>query len=378
MRVMRPTLSRLRDQERGAVVAIVGISLLCLLGMLVLTFDLGRGVALKRNMVNAADAGALAAARECGLGHGAPIAKNAAQTLVGENNGAADVTGFEVDDEAQCAGFPSGGKHQVTVSATVQQDYFFAQIFGFDEGPVTASATAVWTPGIANPVPLKLDQIQVHECNDGHTGGYTGSECYFSFNNSASDTGSQHGILDFPEGWPIQGTDPNPMSCTSNKGGASDLVNYISQMGLQTSNTFLPQLWDPAPTYACAQGGDQAVVVKAIVDWINKVAGMQPKPVVYFPAVACDGATAPCYPWIKTPGHEAYPVVDFVGMRVVNAWKGQDAKDQPGCVGSDSGKGKGKGKGSGSVPSNFFCIQLAVAAPGDVPLAGGVKVRLVD
>jgi Flp pilus assembly protein TadG len=370
MRVRRDTLVRLRDQERGATLAIVGISLICLLGMLVLTFDLGRGVALKRNMVNAADAGALAAARECGLGHGAPIAKTAAQTLVGENNGAADVSGFEVDDEAQCAGFPSGGKHQVTVSATVSQDYFFAQIFGFDEGPVTANATAEWTPGIANPVPLKLDQLKVEECNDGHTGGYTGPECYFTYDNSAGATGSQRGILDFPEGWPIQGTDPNPMSCTSNKGGANDLVGYISQMGLQGSNTFLPQLWDPAPTYACAQGGVSAVLVQAIVDWINKVADMDPKPVVFFPEVACDGTSAPCFPWIKTPGHEAYPVVDFVGMRVVNAWKGQEAKKQPGCVFTGGKKAK--------VSSDVFCIQLAVAAPGDVPLAGGVKVRLVD
>jgi Flp pilus assembly protein TadG len=367
MRVSRLTSVRLRDEERGATLAIVGISLLCLLGMLVLTFDLGRGVAIKRNMVNAADAAALAAARECGLGHGAPVARTAAEDLVDQNNGAADVSGFDVDDEAQCAGLSSAGKHQVTVTSTVPQDYFFAQIFGFDEGTVTATATAEWTPGVANPVPLKLDQLKVEECVEGHPGGYTGPECFFAFDNSASQTGSNRGILDFPEGWPIQGQDANPMGCTSNKGGANDLVGYINQMGLQGSNMFLPQLWDPSPTYTCAQGGVSAVLVGAIIDWINKVADMTPKPVVFFPEVACDGGSfpgaGPCFPWIKTPGHEAYPVVDFVGMRVLGAWKGREAAQH--CTFAKRSR-------------DNFCIQLAVAAPGDVPLAGGVKVRLVD
>ena len=47
MRVRKFSLARLRDEEQGAVLAIVAISLLALLGMLVLTFDLGRGVAIK-------------------------------------------------------------------------------------------------------------------------------------------------------------------------------------------------------------------------------------------------------------------------------------------------------------------------------------------
>ena len=62
MRVGRFSLMRVRDEEHGAVLAIVAISFICLIGMLVLTFDLGRGVALKRNMVNGADSAALAAA----------------------------------------------------------------------------------------------------------------------------------------------------------------------------------------------------------------------------------------------------------------------------------------------------------------------------
>jgi hypothetical protein len=375
MRVRRSGLVRLRD-ERGATVAIVGITLICLLGMLVLTFDLGRGVAIKRNMVNAADAAALAAARECGLAKGPGAARTAADQLVNENNAAASVIGFDVDDELQCSGLSSAGKHQVTVSVRVPQEYFFAQIFGFDAGAVSASATAEWIPGVANPVPLKLDQLKVDDCVTGHQPGYT---CYFTFDNSASQTGSQRGILNFPEGWPIQGRDTNPMNCTSNKGGANDLINYIRQMGQTSSSSFFPVLWtdaagNPEATYACAEGGEVAKVVDEIVDWVNSVpdAGTT---MVFFPVVACNGGSfpgpGPCYPWMQTSGRESYPVVDFVGMRVVHAWKGQDAKNQAGC---DFTSGKGNGK----VSSDVFCVELAVASPTDKPLAGGTKVLLVD
>ena len=56
MRVRGFSLARLRDDDQGAVLAIVAISLLVLLGMLVLTFDLGHGVALKADAHNLLDA----------------------------------------------------------------------------------------------------------------------------------------------------------------------------------------------------------------------------------------------------------------------------------------------------------------------------------
>ncbi|MGH2661048.1 MAG: pilus assembly protein TadG-related protein [Actinomycetota bacterium] len=386
MRVRRPgVLIRARD-ERGAVLMMVAICLLVLLGMLVLTFDLGRGVAIKRNMVAGADAAALAAARECGLAKGEAAAKQAATDLLVDNNGAATVTGFQIDPgPAQCSGVPNpdpNGKNEVTVTASVPQEYFFAQIFGFTSGTVVASATAEWTFGVQNPVPLKLDQLKVEDCTEGHEEGYAGLECAFAFEQVPGGTGSNRGILDFPEGWPVQGQDTNPMACTSNAGGANDLVDYINRMGLEGDDGFLPVLWKDAagndiPTYACAQGGVSAVGIKAIVDWLNTTAEMDPPPVVYFPVVACDGTAAPCHPWIKTPGREAYPVVDFVGMRVVGAWKGQEAKEHCTFTGK-SGTGQGQGQGSGKVSSDVFCVQLAVAGLNDSPLGGAVRVRLVD
>jgi len=376
MRVRRFSFSRLRDEEHGAVLVIVAVSLICLIGMLVLTFDLGRGVAIKRNMVNGADAAALAAARECGLAHGEAAAKQAATNLLVDNNGAATVTGFQIDPgPAQCSGAPNpnpDGKNEVTVTARVPQEYFFAPIFGINNGTVVASATAEWTTGVANPVPLKVDQLKVKDCTKDGSGnprpaGYDGPECAFAYEKLPGWSGSDRGFLDFPDGWPIQGQDTNPKDCTSNPGGSSDIQNYIDQMGLQGQAGFRPLLWNPLPTYACTEGGVNADAVKAIVDWVNATAALSPPPVVFFPVVACDGDPTPgdpnsCYPWIGTSGRQAYPVVDFVGMRVLGAWKGQEARQH--CEFQTNS-------------ADVFCIQMAVAAPGDSPLNSAPLVRLV-
>jgi Flp pilus assembly protein TadG len=358
MRVRRFGLVRFRDEEQGAVLAIVAISLLVLLGMVVLTFDLGRGVAIKRNMVNAADAGALAAARECGLAKGEDSARLAADDLVADNNGQATVTGFQIDPgPAQCSGAPNpdpDGKNTVTVTVSIPQDYVFAGIFGFDGGTVVASATAEWTPGVANPVPLKLNVVDVQDCT-------TGGECYFEF--EKSKTGSQRGWLDFPQGWPTD--DNDPARCTSQAGGVNELREYIRQMGLPGSIALQAALWDPPPTYVCAAGGVPNDLVQAIVDWLNETANLVPTPIVDFPVVACDGSTPPCYPWSTTGGRDAYPVVDFAGLSVVQAWSGREAQQNPNCeFERDS--------------SDVFCIQLKVAEPGSPRLHNAVLVRLVD
>jgi Flp pilus assembly protein TadG len=359
MRVKGFSAARLRDDEQGAVLAIVGISLLVLLGMLVLTFDLGRGVALKRNMVNAADAGALAAARECGLAKGEASAHQAAGDLVTDNNAAATVTGFQIDpNPAVCSGAPNpdpAGKNTVTVTVDVPQEYFFAQIFGFDSGTVVASATAEWTPGVANPVPLKLNVLDVQDCT-------TGGDCFFEF--AKERTGSQRGWLDFPQGWPTDNNDPR--RCTSQAGGADELGQYIEQMGLEGSIALQAALWDPPPTYVCAAGGVPNRLVQEIVAWLNATADLTPTPIVDFPVVACDGASAPCYPWFSAGGERgAYPVIDFAGLSVVQAWSGHDAQQNPDCEFERNS-------------SDVFCIQLKVADPGAPRLHNAVAVRLVD
>ena len=249
MRVRGFSLARLRDDDQGAVLAIVAISLLVLLGMLVLTFDLGHGVALKRNMVNAADSGALAAARECGLANGEASATQAADQLIADNNASASRVGpleFNPGPSAcSGAGNPDpDGKNTVTVTVSVPQEYFFAQIFGFDGGTVVATATAEWTMELSGPAPLKVEALKVDECLSGGEG----SSCYVGYDNSEQ----QWGWLNFPEGWPEEGESNPPTSCPST-GGANDLKDYVGQMGTGTSG-FGPTLWN-VPVWVCAKDG---------------------------------------------------------------------------------------------------------------------------
>jgi hypothetical protein len=367
MRVSRFSPMRFHSEERGAVLAMVAISLICLLGMLVLTFDLGRGVAIKRNMVNAADAGALAAARECGLGRGVVNARGAAGELVTDNNGAAEVAGFQLAPGAQCGPGSTAApnpKNEVTVTAAIQQEYFFAQIFGFNEGTVTASATAEWHYGVSNPAPLRLEAMKVDDCLPNGAG----SSCYFKFEGERG----QWGWLNFPEGWPVEGG-PNPMNCTSAKGGSNDLVNYIRTMGLNEESSFLPTLWN-IPVWVCAFNSENDDGQHAIEEWIDTVGTSDPRPIVHFPVVAppppgpCPAEG--CWQWY-TGARASYPVIRFQGFYVERLIQGQEIR-------RDRELRENCGFERGAAWGSVFCIELKVVPEDQDPTNGHPIVRLID
>lgn len=378
-------MRRLRDEEQGAVLAIVAISLLALLGMVVLTFDLGRGVALKRNMVNAADAGALAAARECGLANGTGPAGDAAKDLIVDNNGSAKLTNIAFDSVPQCSGVPSDGERQVTVTVSVPQDYFFAQIFGFDSGTVTASATAEWTLGQTGPAPLRIDQLKIDECEEDGVQNPDGTiDCYFTFEKGSGPLNSDdRGWLNLPEGWPIKDKDSNPLNCDTQKGGAKDLAGYIGAMGGMGApgQEFAGGLWDPSgggnpPTWVCGASGKKTTNVDDIQDWVENVerlmqqGKLESEPVVLFPVVACNSVTTPgdstCREWKFTPG-VAYPVVDLQGFYVKGAW------NRPKIPAAEKDNCKFEFSSNDS-----FCVHLRTTVPGSQPTGGSVQVWLVD
>jgi hypothetical protein len=369
MRVRGFSLARLRDDDQGAVLAIVAISMLVLLGMLVLTFDLGHGVALKRNMVNAADAGALAAARECGLANGETSATQAADQLIADNNASASRVGpleFTPGPSAcSGAGNPDpDGQNTVTVTVSVPQEYFFAQIFGFDGGEVVASATAEWTVELSGPAPLKVEALKVDEC----LAGGSGSSCYVGYDRDPQ----QYGWLNFPEGWPVEG-EPNPPASCPSTGGANDLNDYIGQMGgTGTSAGFQPTLWN-VPIWVCAKDGDNRSSQIAIQNWIRDFgnpAPPEPRPVVSFPVVA--PASAPCPAegcWPRQDNPVAYfPVIRFQGFYIENLWKGSEMR-QAGVT-DECGF-------QGHVPGRAFCIELSVVPADQNPTNGNPTVRLI-
>ena len=373
---------RVRDEENGAVLAIVAISFICLIGMLVLTFDLGRGVALKRNMVNGADSAALAAAMECGMAHGEAAARQEATDLLVDNNGAATVTGFQINPgPAQCDGVASPDPdHNPTVTVTVRvpQEYFFAPIFGINNGTVVATATAEWTTGNTNPAPVKIDQLKVEQCvEEGEPDPEGKVDCWFTFEKGKQPLNSDWGWLNLPEGWPVKGQDSNPMKCSAQAGGAKDLSDYIQGMGgMGTGGTSLPPLWDETgggnpPTWVCSATGHKAANVADIMQWVTNVQQMmdqgklESEPVVLFPIVACNGAVPPCHPWGSSLGGMAYPVVKLQGFFVKEALDGKAARNEPNCQFTRKS-------------ADVFCLHLQTTGLDDSTTGGRPIVRLVD
>lgn len=158
--------ARLQREEQGAVALIVALGLTVLIGMLMLTADLGRMVGIRREMVRAADAAALAAAQECAFGNGSGAARAAAVDLIQQNRAGATLAAFSVD--AACDGAASSGQKIVTVKASTSVEMFFAPIFGFDERPVGAEAKAIWTvPGI---VPITVNSVPLQGCPEPEKG----------------------------------------------------------------------------------------------------------------------------------------------------------------------------------------------------------------
>jgi Flp pilus assembly protein TadG len=169
MRVSPRLPARLRREEDGAVLMIVAVSLLFIIGMLALVFDLGRSVAARRDMENGTSAAALAAAQQCALGQGLANAQVAADDLLDQNTLNLGTPAHEPiiapECVAQSSGLSSAAEKTVTVSSNIDLDYFFAEIFGLTSGTVTSSAVAQWGPiTMTNPIPITVNVSALFDC----------------------------------------------------------------------------------------------------------------------------------------------------------------------------------------------------------------------
>ena len=241
---VRARLARLRDEERGAVMMIVGLSLVVFLGMLVLTVDIGRGVAFKRQVVNGTDAAALAAAQQCALGNGSVAAQNAANTVLAQNvQLPVTVTGIEMPE----CDSPEGTELKtVTVTTNADIEYFFAPIFGVADGDIATHAVAIWgVASSANPIPITVDMQQLNDCLI-----FPGTppepdqelECKLEYPKDTLQE-PRWGVLDF-EHW----GDPDAAPCSVS---AAELKNMIDAGGYPEG----AELQDPGPTMTCVDNG---------------------------------------------------------------------------------------------------------------------------
>jgi Putative Flp pilus-assembly TadE/G-like len=230
-------LHRLHRDDSGAVLMVVAVTLLVLIGMLVLTVDLGRGVAIKREMVSGTDAAVLAAAHECAIGHTYDQANAAANAILAQNKSGAVQNGVL---SAPGCGLKPTEPRFVSINTKVQMDYFFAGIFGFNSGEVGANAVAEWgvvASGLG--APITVDHEQLANCSiPTDNPPTTQISCQLEYPKDQL-TNPRWGALDLSR-W----GDANAAPCHVS---ASDLIGIIENGG-----AFEPL---PTPNYDCLDNG---------------------------------------------------------------------------------------------------------------------------
>jgi Flp pilus assembly protein TadG len=251
-------------EERGAVAVIVALSLIALMGMIVLTVDVGGLLYRRRQMVSASDAAALAAAQSCALGSTkAGVPETQADTFAGDNlSGITLIGGIVASETVGCETARNG---HVTVQYSSVQNLWFAGIFGQSQNDVVTKATAEWgASGSANPIPFI---VTMHDfgnvyCTDPDTGlpvqinpetTPEGANCYVWFDNGSNSGsfggfgGSVFGSLNL-NSWNIGETE----NCPNKDLDANR--DYAYNGGF---NGDMDPLNYPDPTWVCIGAGEQ-------------------------------------------------------------------------------------------------------------------------
>lgn len=333
---------RVRDRyrdERGAVAVMVGLAMVVLLGMLALTLDLGRAVGLRRDMVNASDAAALAAAQECAFRNGPGDATAAANVTAGLNDTAATLVSIDTGPECVPGAITSGNPKLVTVTYSRVMDYLVAPILGFDDVTITTTATAMWGAARkAAPIPLRLNLGALANCQIAFNDP-TQRTCYLIFDNrDPSGAANDWSWLYF--GGP-NGNGWDTTNCTSQAGGSGDPGYFLGGGSFDNPNAgFLNNI----PTYVCSYSGNAQSVVSDLIARTGDI--------LVFPVV--DAQPTGQYPVIGHGANLAWPVVAFAPLRLVAVYaqQGNNSNWPSECPIPD-----------GVNDNSMFCLQLRWEGP---------------
>ncbi len=308
-------MSRMHGEERGAVAVLVALSLVVLLGMLALVIDFGRAVGVRREMVNAADAAALAAAQQCAMGNGSAAAVAEANETAGLNVPSASLVAIDIDPACD-GGATQAGPKTVTVTYSEEVDYFVAPILGFDGATVTTTATAIWTvPGI---VPITINAVPLANCPEPPRGEEP-EECVVDYPKGELEN-PRWGILDLSY-W----NRPDVSSCPVPN---SEVVDIIRSGGVP-KDALEPWPGEDVPgVYDCLDNGAQFASWDELIGgswWFPVIDVESSKGVVEGPArlkrAWPNGCTGADIPQLQAQGGDcrittAY-VIDFVQMKVL-------------------------------------------------------------
>ncbi|MFN2526081.1 MAG: pilus assembly protein TadG-related protein [Actinomycetota bacterium] len=295
---MNSVVDRDQRNEKGAVLIIVVLAITGLLGMVALVVDVGALLSMKRRVVTAADAAALAAAQACAKPYESGAAQSQANDLAARNVSSAEVVSFSATG---CGVSDSG---EVRVSYKAPQQLYFAAIIGGPNGvDVSAQASARWgVAKAANPVPFGINSTDLRAC--GVPLAPVGTEC--AFWHDPGDLGNaQFRVLDFNQWDEAAGDDcsrprANRMRQWMDRGFPTPLsLNY------------------PAPTYVCAVESVQTSVWSSLRGRTGAVLHIP----VNNPAGQVDrnGSLAPP-PQIA----HKHSIIGFTPLRVIELMDGDD------------------------------------------------------
>lgn len=308
MRVTKrtPIALRLHREEEGATAVIVVLSLVALLGMIVLTVDVGQLLFKRRGMVNASDAAALAAAQSCAGVDDSDVPEFMADSFAGDNVNGLIPSNGGITESVGCDG-PAFG--HVSVEYQTQQDLFFAGVLGFS-GPanVQTAATAGWGPArAANPLPIVVYTGQDQGNCDIEEGMVPGTPCYLWYDNDLF-ANSAFGFLNLctasdpcQQGWDV---DPGAQCPNVGSSMREDWIQGNWSGGPNEINY-------PADTFVCRVSGLSSSNWSSLEDRVGDE--------LLFPVNDCtkqvdrNGVPIGCFP---SEAPDKYDIIGFIILRL--------------------------------------------------------------
>ena len=247
---------RTRDQ-RGIVGVWLAILLVLLLGMIAMSLDVGLVVVRTRQVQNANDAAALAAALSC-IQDAAPnpAAQAAAAFSANVNAAPAQPWSFKPTGGLELSGCVKTGGTVTTYFGSTQQLYFAAAIINKSQATINRKATATWgAAGTGTGVaPLMLSMNKLSDCNipNGVTTNPP-TTCTFWWKNDQGNQDSdwdavgngEWGYMDL-ERWGVDKTDTS--ACNGSNVTKDEFGSWLAG-GIGTLSL------DEVPTYVCAGTG---------------------------------------------------------------------------------------------------------------------------
>ena len=192
---------------------VVALLLVPIMGFAAIAVDVGALYAERAKLQTAADAAALAVARDCAMGACGDM-QATAQTLVTANIGAADAA------PPQLGTNPS----TVTVTGNTPVEHWFAPVIGHDSSEVSATATVAWgAPGGGTAaLPLIFSQCEWQAQTGGGLPSTTVERTItFPKTSGTGGTGPSGMFVPAGFGW-LKTTGGNSCKATSRLGGLAD------------------------------------------------------------------------------------------------------------------------------------------------------------